>query len=113
MTIKAKQIQCKGVSAARNIAVDFIDQLDAGEVLTGTPTVTEVTTSDLTLSNKIINTAELTINDRTVAIGKAVQCKVTGGTAYRTYKIKISVGTNSTPAQTLIAIIELRIEAET
>jgi hypothetical protein len=58
------------------VAIDYTKWLDGADLLTGIPTVTEVGTSGLTLASKVINTAALTINDRTAAIGKAVQFTV-------------------------------------
>jgi len=110
----APQIQEKTVSEERTIAIDFRGKLDSGELLTGTPIITEVTTSDLTLTSKAVNTAELTINDLTVAIGEAVQCLVTGGlAATRNYVIQVQCGTDSTPAQTVRALIKLTVLADT
>lgn len=109
----APQRPFKSVSGTRNVAVSFADMLDDSELLTGTPTITEQTTSDLTLSNKVVNTAQLTINSVTVAIGEAVQFNVTGGTvANSPYSIKISVATDATPAQTLIGTVVLTVIAD-
>ena len=44
------------VSDLEAVAVEFTDHLDSGELLTGTPTVEEITTTDLTLANKALNT---------------------------------------------------------
>ena len=107
----------------RNFAVSFAGELDSGEVLTGTPTVAEQTTSDLTIENKAVNTAALTINGKTVAIGNAVQFKVSAqlaagseredeSVATGTYKIKITVGTDATPAQTLIGFADFDVANE-
>lgn len=80
-------------------------KLDVGELLTGTPTITELTdgvaSSDLSFSNQAVNTAALTINGQSVAAGQAVQFKVSGGVNGQTYTIRITVATNATPAQTL------------
>lgn len=95
----------------RLCSVAFAGQLDTGELLKGTPTVTEVSTSDLTLSNKVVNTAELTMLGETYAIGEAVQFLATGQLASQgSYTIKITCGTDSTPAQTLIGLVEFDVE---
>ena len=83
-------------------SIDFQDLLDSGELLTGTPTIVEVTTTALTLSNKVVNTAALTIDGRAVAIGKAVQFKTVGQVAGVTYRIRITVTTDATVARTLV-----------
>ena len=111
----APQRNTKTVSEVRNVAVSFSGKLDSGELLTGTPTVTEVDPSSpqaLTFSNIAINTAILTINDIPTPIGEAVQFKVSGGVANAVYVIKIMCGTDSTPAQTLYGTITLRVRAD-
>ena len=81
--------------------------LDSGELLTDTPTVTEVTTSELTISNVVVSTAELTINGAAVAVGEAVQFKVIGQLAGTgSYKLLITAVTDSMPARTLKKWVE-------
>lgn len=93
-------------------SVSFDGVLDAGELLTGTPTIVEETTSVLTLANKAVSTAELTINNQTVIIGRAVQFTATGYTvADSPFSIKITVGTDATPAQTKIKYVTIPVEA--
>lgn len=98
--------------AVELFAVDFQDSLDSGVTLTGTVTITHidedgdaVESSDLTFANKAVNTAALTIEHRSVAIGQAVQFKVSGQVDNTDYRIKISVGTTGTPAQTKIKFL--------
>ena len=93
----------------RNVSVSFAGRLDDSELLTGTPTVVEVTTSILTLDNKIVSTAILTINKISVPVGEAVQFNVLAS-ATGTYQVKITVGTDATPAQTLIETVEIVVE---
>lgn len=88
------------------VAIDYTDHLDSSELLTGTPTVTEQSTTDLTFANQAVSTGALTINGRSVVTGAAVQFKVSGQQATRTYRVRISVGTNSTPARTLVRDIQ-------
>jgi len=96
------------VGETRNVAVSFVDVLDDDELLTGTPTIVEVTTNDLTLTNKTVNTSVLTINGHSVAIGKAIQFKVSGQlVANSPYTIKITVSTNA--AQTLVKYVVLSV----
>jgi len=108
----AKQIQCKTASEVRVAAVSFQGKLDSGELLTGTPTVVEVTTSDLTLGDKAVSTTALTIDGTSNAIGEAVVFSITGGTAGTAYTIKVTCGTDSTPAQTLITNVTLEVTAD-
>lgn len=100
MGISSPEIQQKGAAETRNVSVDFSGRLDAGELLTGTPTITENTTSDLTITNKVVSTDTLTIRGNKIGPGQAVQCRVAGGTAGRLYSLTISVGT--TGSQTLV-----------
>lgn len=91
-------------------SVSFVNVLDDGESLTGTPTVTEVTTTDLTIANVSINTAALVINGQSVPIGRAVQFKVSGQlTANSPYKLKITATTDSSPAQTKIRFVTFTV----
>lgn len=101
--ITASQRPPAATGDTRNCACSFAAQLDSGESLTGTPTVVEQTTTDLTIASKAVNTAVLTINGTSVAIGAAVQFKVSGmKTTGSPYTIKVTVSTNATPAQTLV-----------
>lgn len=93
----------KTVAEVRNAVVDFQGKLSAGELLTGTPTVTCVPTG-LTFSSIVVNTAAVVVNGITAAIGEAVQFRISGGTAGTRYTLVIGCGTNATPAQTLEAI---------
>jgi len=108
----APKVRTKTVSEVRNVAVSFSGKLDSGELLTGTPVVTELTTSALTFSNEVVSTAILSIDDIDVPIGEAVQFKVTGGLAGIDYTIQISSGTDSSPAQTLRGRVPLYVEAD-
>lgn len=96
----APQIGIAIAGETRNVAISFASLLDSGELLTGTPTVTE-DVGDLTITSKQVNTVALTINGATVAIGKAVQFSITGQVAGTTYTITAQCGTDATPAQTL------------
>lgn len=102
----------KHVSELVNVSVDMRGVLDSGELLTGTPTVLEVTTTDLTLSSKAVNSTTLTINGNTCVAGQAVTFRVAGGVAGTDYVISITVGTNATPAQTRIVKVRLRVVAD-
>ena len=101
MAITAREVGRKSPGDTAAIAMDFTPLLRSGELLTGTPTVTEVDGSDLTIANVGKNTAQITVNGSTVAIGAAVQCTVAGGSAGK-YRVRVSCGTDSTPAQTLV-----------
>ena len=90
-------------------AIDYTDILDGTETLTG-PTATEVSTTDLTIANVAVNVAAITVKGVTVAIGKAVQCKVSGQKLGTAYKLLVSVNTTSTPARTLVRHVPFTVE---
>ena len=101
------------VGETRNFAVSFAGVLDSGETLTGTPTIAEVTTTDLTIGSKLVSTTALTINGVSVAAGLAVTFSVTGQLVTHTpYTIKITVGTTSTPAQTLVKYVTFSVAGD-
>ena len=102
----------KTVAEIRNAKVNLSSELDTGELFTGTPLVVEEKTSDLTITNKVVNVAEITIERVTVAIGNAVQFKITGGVAGQLYRIRITAITDSSPAQTVIVECELFVTAD-
>ena len=114
----APQIQTIVVGETRNVAVSFAAKLDSGELLTGTPTVVEVTSSDLTITNEVVSTGELTILGETVAIGQAVTFTVSGALASGglttplskagLYQIKVTPLTNASNAQTFVLSTYLR-----
>lgn len=80
----------------------FAGNLKSGELLTGTPLVVEQTTSELTITSKVINTAAVVINNKTVAVGQAVTFLVTGQVlATSKYTLLVTATTDSTPARVL------------
>lgn len=98
--------KCVSIGATRLVTLDYTDDLPSGVLLTGTPTVVEVDTSNLTLANKALNSATFTYeyeagSNRTVAVSAAVQFTVTTSTTGK-YKIRITVVTDGTPAETLV-----------
>lgn len=101
------QHYCMKYGSTRNVAVSFVDALDTGELLTGTPTVTA---TGLTITNKAVSTGSLTINGDPAAAGQAVQFSVSGGTAGTEYTITITVNTDSTPAQTFVEEVGLTVD---
>jgi hypothetical protein len=108
----APQIPVIPEGETNNFAVSWVRVLDPGELLTGTPLVVEETTSDLTITNKTISTATLSINGRDVVAGQAVQFVVSGQiVAHSPYTLKLTVTTNSTPPQTKIRDIRFSVEA--
>ena len=108
--IVASQRPQFAVGDVRNCGASFAEQLDSSETLTGTPTVVEVTTTDLTISNVTVNTSTLTFHGDTIAIGEAIQFKVAGQKSTHTpYTLKITTTTSSTPVQTLIRYVKFDV----
>lgn len=93
------------------MAISFADELDDGELLTGTPTVAEIDTSTLTFASQAVSTAILTISGKTVPIGEAVQVKITPSVV-GSYRITASCDTDATPAQTILGSIWLQVVAD-
>jgi len=79
------------------------------ELLTGTPTVLEVGTSDLTISNVGITSDEWILDGFPVSKARAVEFTVAGGVAGTTYALRVTAGTDATGPQTLIRDLELRV----
>lgn len=101
------------VGETQVVDVSFANKLKDSETLAGTPTVAEQTTSDLTIGNKVVSVAALTIDGETVAIGEAVQFSVSGFVvANSPYTIKVTCGTNSTPARTLIGYVTFLVDTK-
>jgi len=94
MPIKLDQRPVISVGDTEFAKIDYTEYLDSAELLTGTPTVVEVTTTDLTITSKIVNTVAVRILERDVAIGHAVQFKVTGQKSNTEYSIRITVSTD-------------------
>ena len=101
MTIELIQLPIISEGDVEMVSIDFTPWLDAGELLTGTPTVAEQTTSDLTIANVAVSTGALTILGDTVATGMAVQAKVSGQLlATGSYSLLVTVSTDATVART-------------
>lgn len=113
MPLVAPQLHEIGIEETRAIAVDFQGKLDDTtspvEKLTGTPTITEVGGTDLTLASKVVSTGALTINGATVGIGEAVQftCAATGATSGKLYSITIVCGTDA--SQTVSGSVRVKV----
>lgn len=78
MTDTAPQIYSIPPGKTKVVSVDMSPQMGDGETLSGAVTVEEANTSALTIGTPTVNTATLTINDKDVAIGQALQFTVMG-----------------------------------
>lgn len=105
----APQRHRKCVSETRLVGIDMRGLLESGELLTGTPTVAEVTSTDLTLSSKQVNSGTIVVNGATCVAGQAVRFLVAGGVAGETYTIRVTVSSNGTPAQTFVVSVLLDV----
>lgn len=114
MTQQATQRPCFVEGEEPTPAVGFVDQLRSGELLTGTPTVTELSTSDLTISNEGLNGSEIEVDGETHSASQAVQFKITGQLAATgSYRLRVDVDTDASPAQKLSGFIEFDVVAKT
>lgn len=102
-------IRSKRAAETRRVIVNMSSRFLADEILTGTPTVVEVGSSDLTISDVGLNAADETIAGRVALVDQAVAFTVAGGTAGEEYTIRITATTDATYAQTLIEQITLRV----
>lgn len=95
---------------------DFTDMLEiSGRTLSGTPTITEYTvasdgtastSSDLTITNKAVNSSAITkVNGETIAANKAVTYTLAGGADGVDYRLQISVGTSA--SETLVVNVDI------
>ena len=101
------------VAEKRLVSVSFDKVLDSGEAITGTPTATEVTTSDLTIGSVSASTAVLTIDNESIGIGRAMQFLVSGQVAANSpYSILMTAVTDSSPAQTIKRFCTVRVVSE-
>jgi len=104
----------KTVSEVVTLNVAFLNRLKAsGKVLSGTPTIIEVGTSDLTLANKTLNSGALVIDTVSQAANQAVTFSVTGGVAGTRYRIRITVADNgSAPAHTFVETLNMDVHPD-
>lgn len=111
--VTAEQVYSMTTGEVRGLACHFLDKLGATELLSGTPTVAEQTTSALTIDNQRLNTDAITVLGRACAASQAVLFRVaaSGATAGSEYIIKITCGTDATPAQTLVAFVRVQVVA--
>jgi hypothetical protein len=86
---------------SRLASVDLRGLLDAGETLSGTPTVEEVDTADLSFSGETANGVALTINGVTVAINHAVQFVVNAANAVAGEHYLVEVTCSTSASQTV------------
>ena len=95
--------------------VDFTPLLtgsDGAEVLTGTPTGVEVTSTDLTISAVAVNTVTFKDDDGvTIAVGKGVQLRIDGQLDGVQYEITVTAASASPDSNTRVVVCKLVGEA--
>lgn len=89
------------------LACDFTEWLDSGETISSV-TITEVDTNDLSLSSKVANSAAITVNEQTVAIGKGAQCNIDASSAVAgvTYRLLVTPTTSASRVVPFVAKLE-------
>ena len=100
--LTAPQIGVITPDETRNVSVSFINRLDSGELLTGTPTVT-ASPSGPTISTPVVNDSTLTINGRSHLAGQAVRFSIADCTSGETYQLTVTA--NTTGDQVLQGIV--------
>lgn len=103
---RTTQIPTKHPSETRTGGVSFVNLLESGESLSGTPTVSSTPTG-LTISNIQKNSTAVTINGVSVAANKAVLFSVAAGESGVTYELQVQCSTDGSPAQT--PLVECRL----
>ena len=103
MTITARETGRKSPADVAAAVADFTPLLRSGELLTGSPAVVETGgTSDLTISNVGLNDSTVSVNGSDCVANAGIQFLVAGGNTATKYVVKMSCGTDATPAQTLV-----------
>jgi len=112
MSVKKPELRTKKISATRTFIIVFTGELDTGEVLTGSPVMSDcLSVAELVFTNVLVNTDPVVIQNGklTVPIGHAVMGQVAGGVVNRIYDMKAICSTDSTPAQDLVGAVKLRV----
>jgi hypothetical protein len=99
--------ESKRTAETRRLDVNFSDSLAADEELSGTVTVREIGTSDLTITNAEVNDVDVFIGHRNSIKNRSISCFIAGGLAGNEYTVRITVSTDD--GQTLIAVRSFRV----
>ena len=102
------KLESQTISAGdtRTAYVDVTDELITGETVTGSPSVTELNSSDLTLGTPAILASDVVYKETTYPASKGVSFTVTGGTAGVIYTIKATIAT--TESNTMVFELPLK-----
>lgn len=98
----------KRANEVRTYTVSFTGKLLADELLSGTPTVAEVSTTALTISSPTLTASPTSpIGKFFIPTSHGVQFTVEGGVSGTSYTIRLTAGTDQ--GQTLIQEVTLRV----
>lgn len=89
----AREIGEMLAGASETWTVSFANRLQ-DDTFTGTPTIT-ASSANITLSNKIFNASQVTIENEIIAIGQAIQFRAAPTTAGEEITITMSCGTTA------------------
>lgn len=103
MPMVCTQEHNKSISEVGFFAVDCSDSLESDETMTGTPTSSGQ--SEMTISSITVTAAERVIEGRTVAAGKALTFKASGGTTPGRYEVKFISATTITSARQIRGVV--------
>lgn len=91
-----------------NSAFDMRPKLQNGELITGTPTIEELVTTDLTITGQARNSAgTVEILKEDVPVDSAALCHIVGWVAGKVYRIKVTVVTDASDPATRIDIFDI------
>ena len=107
--LTAEPVVFKAVAEVRNMAISFSGKLKSGKLLASITTVAVTPAGPTTSNVPAVSTAALTIQGKNVPIGEACQFAVTGGTADTTYTWTITAVDDSSPAETLVGKVVMRV----
>ena len=115
MSVVSVPIQRVSVGERIVVALSFMQRLDDGETLTGVPTVTEVETTDLTLSGPQVNAVERRRGRRRFAAGTLVIftaegfIAATGESRYADWHYEVAVTVPTSRGQTLVGRVRINV----
>jgi hypothetical protein len=104
-----QEIPSKRPNEVRNGAISLVDCLEDAETIASVSSVT-ATPAGLTFSNIQSNSAVIEVKGESVAIGKAIQFRVAGGTSGVSYSGVATASTTATPSQTVEVTFTLAVD---
>ena len=109
LSVEATRVKVKHSDESILFGFDFTPLLVSGETLTGTPTVVADVAGLTINSTPLVNTATFADDEGgTVAIGKAVQCRISGGTNGSDYTLTATCGTSASNTRVVVGVLQVR-----